>query len=57
MIAWFYPILLWGLVASLLVALAQKCIADRGPRWLLLFGAAAVLIPFQGIPVGAFSMA
>lgn len=54
MIAWFYPILLWGLVASLLVALAQKCIADRGPRWLPLFGAAAVLIPFQGIPIGRF---
>lgn len=54
MIAWCYPIIFWGLVACLLIKLAQLCVADKGPRWLPLIGAAMTLTPVQGMPFGRF---
>ncbi len=54
MIAWCYPMIFWGLVAGLLVKLAQLCVADKGPRWLPLIGVAVTLIPIQGMPFGRF---
>ncbi len=54
MIAWCYPIIFWGLIACLLVKLAQLCVADKGPRWLPLIGVAVTLIPIQGMPFGRF---
>ncbi len=52
MISWCYPIVFWGLAASLLIKFVQLQLADKGPRWLPLIGLAMAIIPVYGIPIG-----
>lgn len=52
MIAWCYPIVFWGVVASVVLKLAQSSVGQRGPRWLPLLGLPVSLIPIHGLPLG-----
>lgn len=52
MIAWCYPVVFWGVVASVVLKLAQSSVGQRGPRWLPLLGLPLSLIPVGGLPLG-----
>jgi hypothetical protein len=51
-LAWWYPVVAWGVAIAALARCAARAIPRPIPRWLPVALGCVVLVPVAGMPIG-----